>query len=77
MHHRTKPTAVSPVAVEETEHSTNSLASFCSKLRKPLWSSGQSFWLQIQRSQVLFPPLQDFQRSRGSGTGSTQPREDN
>jgi hypothetical protein len=31
----------------------------------PLWSSGQSSWLQIQRS------------SSGSGTGSTQPREDN
>ena len=26
----------------------------------PLWSSGQSFWLQIQRSQVLFPALPDF-----------------
>jgi hypothetical protein len=36
-----------------------------------LWSSGQSFWLQIQRSQVQFPSLPDFLRSRGSGTGST------
>jgi hypothetical protein len=36
----------------------------------PLWSSGQSFWLQIQR-------LPDFLRSSGSGTGFTQPREDN
>jgi len=26
----------------------------------PLWSSGQSFWLQIQRSRVRFPALQDF-----------------
>jgi hypothetical protein len=43
----------------------------------PLWSSGQSFWLQIQRFQVRFPALPDFLRSRGSGTGSTQPREDN
>jgi hypothetical protein len=42
----------------------------------PLWSSGQSFWLQIQRSRVRFPTLQDFLRSRGSGTGSTQSRED-
>jgi hypothetical protein len=42
-----------------------------------LWSSGQSFWLQIQRSQVRFPALPDFLRSSGSGTGSTQPREDN
>ena len=26
----------------------------------PLWSSGQSFWLQIQRSRVWFPALPDF-----------------
>jgi hypothetical protein len=45
--------------------------------RPPLWSSGQSFWLQIQRSWVRFPALPDFLRSSGSGTGSTQPREDN
>jgi hypothetical protein len=38
-----------------------------------LWSSGQSSWLQIQRSRVLFPALQVFLRSSGSGTGSTQP----
>jgi hypothetical protein len=43
----------------------------------PLWSSGQSFWLQIQRSRVRFPPLPDFLTSRGSGTGSTQPRDHN
>jgi hypothetical protein len=43
----------------------------------PLWSSGQSFWLQIQRSWVLFPAFPDILRSSGSGTGSTQPREDN
>jgi hypothetical protein len=43
----------------------------------PLWSSGQSSWLQIQRSRVRFPALLDFLRSSGSGTGSTQPREDN
>ena len=41
----------------------------------PLWSSGQSFWLQIQRSRVRFPVLPDFLSSSGSGTGSTQPRE--
>jgi hypothetical protein len=28
--------------------------------RLPLWSSGQSSWLQIQRSQVQFPALQNF-----------------
>jgi hypothetical protein len=31
----------------------------------------------IQRSRVRFPALQNFLRSSGSGTGSTQPREDN
>ena len=40
-------------------------------------SSGQSFWLQIQRSRVRFPALPDFLNSGGSGTGSTQPREVN
>jgi hypothetical protein len=44
---------------------------------RPLWSNGQSYWLQIQRSRVRFPALSDFLRSSGSGTGSTQPREDN
>ena len=43
--------------------------------RPPLWSSGQSFWLQIQRSRVRSPALPDFFSSSGSGTGSTQPRE--
>ena len=43
----------------------------------PLWSNGQSFWLQIQRSRVRFPALPDFLSSSGSGTGSTQPREVN
>ena len=28
--------------------------------RPPLWPSGQSFWLQIQRSRVRFPALPDF-----------------
>ena len=46
-------------------------------LRPPLWSSGQSFWLQIQRSRVRFPALPDFLSSSGSGTGSIQPREVN
>ena len=43
----------------------------------PLWPSGQSFWLQIQRSRVRSPALPDFLSSSGSGTGSTQPREVN
>jgi len=45
--------------------------------RPPLWSSGQSFWLQIQRSRVRSPALPDFLSSIGSRTGSTQPREVN
>jgi hypothetical protein len=45
--------------------------------RPPLWSSGQSFWLQIQRFQVRFLALPDFLRSRVSGRGSTHPCEDN
>ena len=43
----------------------------------PLWSSGQSLWLQIQRSRVRFPALPDFLSSSGSGTESTHPREVN
>ena len=43
----------------------------------PLWSSGLSFWLQIQRSRVRFPALPDFLSGSGSGTGYTQPREVN
>ena len=45
--------------------------------RPPLWSGGQSFWLQIRRSRVRSPALPDFLSSSGSGTGSTQPREVN
>jgi hypothetical protein len=45
--------------------------------KPPLWSSGQSFWPQFQRSRVRYPALPDFLRSKGSGTGSTQPHEDN
>jgi hypothetical protein len=37
----------------------------------------KSSWLQILRSRVRFPALPVFLRSTGSGTGSTQPREDN
>jgi hypothetical protein len=41
----------------------------------PLWSRGQSFWLQIHRSQVRFPALTDFTSSHECGTESTQTRE--
>jgi hypothetical protein len=43
----------------------------------PLWSSGQSCWLQIHRSWVRFPALPDFLRSSGFGTVSIQSREYN
>ena len=55
----------------------NSVALVRERTRLPLLSSGQSFWLQIQRSRVRFPALPDFLSSSGSGTGSTQPREVN
>ena len=41
----------------------------------PLWSSCQSFWLQIQRFRVRSPALPDFLSSSEPRTGSTQPRE--
>jgi hypothetical protein len=52
--------------------------SFTISMKKPsLWYSGQSSWLQIQRSLVRFPSLSNFLRSSASGTGSIQPRENN
>jgi hypothetical protein len=47
-----------------------------SSWRPPLWSSGQSSWLQTQRFQVRFLELLDFLSSSGSGIASTQPRGD-
>jgi hypothetical protein len=41
----------------------------------PLWSSGQSSWLQMQGSLVRFPGT--TKKSSWSGTGSTQPPEYN
>jgi hypothetical protein len=57
----------------ETHTSTRNIAvSFMSFLILDYWAT----WLQIQRSWVLLPALPHFLRSSGSGTGSTQPRED-
>jgi hypothetical protein len=67
------------MSVKPFENSMGSLYHLLYKLFwPPLWSSGQSSWLLIQRFRVRFPALPDFfLRSTGSGTGSTQPREDN
>jgi hypothetical protein len=42
----------------------------------PLWSSGQSSWLQPE-VRVRVPELPDFLRSSVSAAGSPQPREYN
>jgi hypothetical protein len=38
-------------------------------IRPPRWSSGQSCWLQIERSRVRFPALTDFLRVVGLDKG--------
>jgi hypothetical protein len=43
----------------------------------PLWLSGQSSWLEIQKFPVRFSELPDFLRSSGPGPESTQARVDN
>jgi hypothetical protein len=63
--------------LEFNKTSTNINISMLLIIIPPLWSSGQSFWLQIQRSRVRFPALPDFLSGSGSGTGCTQPREVN
>jgi hypothetical protein len=49
----------------------------CSSCGPPLWSSGQSSWLQIQGFGFRLPVLPDFLKSSGSGMGSTKPCEYN
>ena len=63
--------------ISEQQLYTHTHTHFIYIYRPPLWSSGQSFWLQIQRSRVRFPALPDFLSGSGSGTGYTQPREFN
>jgi uncharacterized radical SAM superfamily Fe-S cluster-containing enzyme len=46
-------------------------------LRPPLWCSGQHSLAQTQRRRVWFSTLPDFLRIGGSGTGFSQPRDDN
>jgi hypothetical protein len=62
---------VSAYVLDNCALSRNKYACICCTLTEngpPLWSSGQSSWLQIQRSRVRFPALPDFLRSSGSGT---------
>jgi hypothetical protein len=42
-------------------------------VRPPLWSSGQTSWLKIQRYRVRFPALPNFLSSSVSRTGSIKP----
>jgi hypothetical protein len=50
---------------------TNTFKEICFPITKvlPLWSGGQSSWLQIQRSRVRFPALPDCLRSSGVERG--------
>jgi hypothetical protein len=50
------PDPLSIISIASTS-SLNIITCICS-----LWSSGQSSWLQIQRSRVRFPALPDFLR---------------
>jgi hypothetical protein len=61
------------VAVYRENHTE--FAKFLCMLRPPLWSSGQSFWLQIRRPG--FDSRHYQKKCTGSGTGSTQRREYN
>ena len=57
------------VAVLGVDRITSTYGVVYAHVGPPLWSSGQSFWLQIQRFRVRFPALPDFLSSSGSGTG--------
>jgi hypothetical protein len=63
---------------------TSRLVDVYNCLGPPLWSSGQSSWLQIRRPgfdsqhyQIFRGGKKKKENSSGSGTGSTQPREYN
>jgi hypothetical protein len=58
----------SVIAQKNTKWNMTNLMTGKDIYRPPLWSSGQSSWLEIQRSG-RFPVLPDFLRSSGSGTG--------
>jgi hypothetical protein len=66
--------AASPHAIRHLL-GTNKIGTRVVGRRPPLWSSGQSFLLQIQGSRVRFPGT--TKKISRSGTGSTQPREYN
>jgi hypothetical protein len=59
----------------ETVRSSEKIIKIYQTTLRPLWSSGQSSWLQIRRPGFDFRYYQ--KKYSGSGTGSTQPREYN
>jgi hypothetical protein len=70
--YRTETYCVScQVRTRPQRRSTFFYITYIEESRPPLWSSDQSFWLQIQRSWVRIPALPDFLRSGRSGTGCT------
>jgi hypothetical protein len=71
------PALIVTVIVRSVLHAVDVFVLIVRMKGPPLWSSAQSSYLPIQRFQVRFPALPDFLRSSGSGTRSTQPREDN
>jgi hypothetical protein len=68
---------LNPMEDKEFSHMIKNFIVKLWKKWRPIRSSEQGSWLQIQRSQARFASLSDFLRSNGSYTVSTQPREDN
>jgi hypothetical protein len=64
-----EPTVKSQIPRGYDDRETEMLFSYVLYVCQPLWSSGQSSWLQIQRPRVRFPALPDLLRNSGSGTG--------
>jgi hypothetical protein len=63
------------LAERETDiHRPLKIIAFNASVRPPLWSGGQSSWLQIRRPGFH---SRHYQKKSGSGTGSTKPREYN
>jgi hypothetical protein len=63
--------------VQVTTHYSDILRGISESLLANIGVGHDLLLAQPCRSRVRFPALPDFLRSSGSGTGSTQPREDN